>query len=118
MPRLTAFGWILLLAAAGGCSVTGTWRTVHVEAGGGGDALDFSIDTITFADDGRYTATTTGPNRMTTTGTYRFRATSLTLIPADDAAVTYGASVRSDRLLLTREVEDARLEVTLSRTSP
>jgi len=87
-------------------------------AAGGAEGLTFDIETITFSDDGRYTATTTGPQRTTSTGRYRFRMGSLTLAPGGHEPVTYGASVRAEQLRLTRRVDDRRLAATLTKQAP
>ncbi|HUU85557.1 MAG TPA: hypothetical protein VM243_18815 [Phycisphaerae bacterium] len=100
----------------GGCSITGTWKTVKIEPP---DALEHTpFQMVTFAGDGQYSATHQhGSEVRTTTGTYSWTGTRLTLTPAEGEPRVYPGSYNgfSRQLVLSHQVEDQRITARLEK---
>ncbi len=100
----------------GGCSITGTWKTVKVEPDDAVGRVPFQM--VTFAEDGQYSATHQYGNEVrTSTGTYTWAWGKLTIKPHDQEARQYPGSYNAvtKQLVLSHQVEGQKVKATLEK---
>lgn len=103
----------LLLFA--GCSIAGTWKTVSVEPQDMADKFMFS--SVTFGDDGTYSATAKYEGQeSTSTGKYEWSGTELDIDPDNGDAREYDGYLRMDgKLVLKHEHDGKSMTATLQK---
>jgi hypothetical protein len=113
---LTPVVMLLVAWLIGGCSITGTWKTVKVEPEDATGRGPFQM--VTFAEDGQYSATHQyGDEVRTSTGTYTWGWGKLTIKPHDEEARQYagGYSAVTKQLVLSHQVEGQKVTATLEK---
>ena len=117
MKRVLA-GVAVFAAAAivNGCGLTGTWRTVAVRP----EAERFPIVSVTFGENGQFTATSEEDGRQrTSTGRYKWNGLRLVLDPSPGSRKTYRGYRRLDRsLVLLHKHDTTKIKATLKRAGP
>ena len=113
-PLPALIGVVALLV--GGCSITGTWKTVEVTPADALEHAPFSM--VTFAQDGQYSATRQHGNEVrTTTGSYAWGWGKLTITPQDGEAREYPGHYNTitRRLILSYQTDDQKVTATLEK---
>jgi hypothetical protein len=121
LSMLSAILFLTVGFGATGCSVTGTWN--RIESSPNNPPGRFILSTVTFAEDGRFTATESdNGRRRTLTGAYRFDGSTLLLEPADQPSHRLPARLDNEQTLVIQyDPDDANatiVKVTLKKISP
>lgn len=97
--RYVAFLLVVPMAGLTGCSIAGDWKVVEVKPEG----TQFPMSSVSFAEDGAYTAKSNYEGKAhTSTGTYEWTGSKLTVKPKEGPTRTYSGQMRMDnKLVLT-----------------
>ena len=109
---LNIFTLIILLLAATGCSsITGSWKKVSTHPKG----APFPVDAIIFNQQQQYTSTWTYDGEThTSTGQYRYSGNTLKVQQGNNVPRSYKAKLKMDgSLVLTYKVGDTTVSATL-----
>ncbi len=113
---LRAFVVLIFLVGCGGCSITGSWKTIAVDPPG----LPFPIERMSFDRDHNYTATCLyeGENR-TSTGQYRWNGFTLDVMQAGKKQQSYRVRRHLDgKLVLTLGEGDRKVSTIMIKEDP
>ena len=105
-----------LFALLGGCKITGTWRAVRTEPAEA-EGL-FPIRMVTFSPEGDCSVTRqSGQELITTTGSYEWTGTKLTITPTGREPRVYPGSLEpfTKRLRLSHQAAEQKITVWLEQ---
>lgn len=105
-----------LALSATACSMTGSWRTVHIEPPGG----SFPVKTLSLDGDHNYTATWTSDDGVrTSVGQYRWNGFTLILMDAGFEPNAYTARQRwRGDLILSHAPPTGKVTATMAPVEP
>jgi hypothetical protein len=101
--RNAEFLLVIPIAALTGCSIAGDWKLVEVKPEG----TEFPLSSVSFADDGTYTAKSSYEGKVvTSSGTYEWTGSKLTVKPKEGPTRNYSGNMRMDNKLVLKHESD------------